>query len=248
MTILHGGSQVTLISHPEAVTAVIRSAVNSISVLNLMRVACAGSPCRGTGESWSVALWVVRHRAECARKGGMDGGEQDTDGNGSVAEVTRSQPVLTPLTEAAIFLVLTVEPGGEDDGAGPAGRLSALAARRSGSAIAGRRAGAASSGSGRTRGTGCSPDPARPSCIRSGSSPAPSHTRRVHAGRPAVPHPGRAGWTSASSWPRSSWTGWPARSTVVDEVHGFKYFDERDLLGFVDGTENPTGRGRRARP
>ena len=30
-------------------------------------------------------------------------------------------------------------------------------------------------------------------------------------------------------------------ATVVDEVHGFKYFDERDLLGFVDGTENPTG-------
>ena len=26
----------------------------------------------------------------------------------------------------------------------------------------------------------------------------------------------------------------------VDEVHGFRYFDERDLLGFVDGTENPT--------
>lgn len=26
---------------------------------------------------------------------------------------------------------------------------------------------------------------------------------------------------------------------VVDEVHGFKSFDERDLLGFVDGTENP---------
>ncbi|MFJ8929624.1 MULTISPECIES: Dyp-type peroxidase [unclassified Streptomyces] len=30
--------------------------------------------------------------------------------------------------------------------------------------------------------------------------------------------------------------------TVVDEVHGFKYFDDRDLLGFVDGSENPTGR------
>jgi putative iron-dependent peroxidase len=26
---------------------------------------------------------------------------------------------------------------------------------------------------------------------------------------------------------------------VVDEVHGFKYFDDRDLIGFVDGTENP---------
>jgi putative iron-dependent peroxidase len=30
--------------------------------------------------------------------------------------------------------------------------------------------------------------------------------------------------------------------TPVDEVHGFRYFDNRDLLGFVDGTENPTGR------
>ena len=25
----------------------------------------------------------------------------------------------------------------------------------------------------------------------------------------------------------------------ADEVHGFRYFDARDLLGFVDGTENP---------
>jgi putative iron-dependent peroxidase len=31
-------------------------------------------------------------------------------------------------------------------------------------------------------------------------------------------------------------------ATVVDEVHGFRYFDERDLMGFVDGTENPVGR------
>src|SRR5580658_6335423 len=29
--------------------------------------------------------------------------------------------------------------------------------------------------------------------------------------------------------------------TVQDEVHGFRYFDSRDLLGFVDGTENPGG-------
>lgn len=27
--------------------------------------------------------------------------------------------------------------------------------------------------------------------------------------------------------------------STVDEVHGFKYFDDRDLIGFVDGTENP---------
>jgi porphyrinogen peroxidase len=28
---------------------------------------------------------------------------------------------------------------------------------------------------------------------------------------------------------------------TLDEVHGFRYFDQRDLLGFVDGTENPSG-------
>jgi porphyrinogen peroxidase len=33
-----------------------------------------------------------------------------------------------------------------------------------------------------------------------------------------------------------------AAVSPVDEVHGFRYFDSRDLLGFVDGTENPTGR------
>lgn len=28
----------------------------------------------------------------------------------------------------------------------------------------------------------------------------------------------------------------------VDEVHGFRYFDARAMIGFVDGTENPEGR------
>ena len=28
---------------------------------------------------------------------------------------------------------------------------------------------------------------------------------------------------------------------VADEVQGFRYFDERDLIGFVDGTESPGG-------
>ncbi|WP_327371580.1 Dyp-type peroxidase [Streptomyces sp. NBC_01217] len=30
---------------------------------------------------------------------------------------------------------------------------------------------------------------------------------------------------------------------IVDETQGFRYFDHRDLLGFVDGTENPLGAG-----
>ncbi|RQS67300.1 Dyp-type peroxidase [Burkholderia sp. Bp8963] len=29
---------------------------------------------------------------------------------------------------------------------------------------------------------------------------------------------------------------------IVDEVHGFRYFDQRAMIGFVDGTENPSGR------
>ncbi len=33
----------------------------------------------------------------------------------------------------------------------------------------------------------------------------------------------------------------PTGAVIVDEVHGFGYLDQRDLLGFVDGTENPDG-------
>jgi porphyrinogen peroxidase len=29
--------------------------------------------------------------------------------------------------------------------------------------------------------------------------------------------------------------------STADEVHGFRYFDDRDVMGFVDGTENPRG-------
>src|SRR3546814_9256885 len=29
--------------------------------------------------------------------------------------------------------------------------------------------------------------------------------------------------------------------SVVDEVHGFRYFDLRSMVGFVDGTENQQG-------
>lgn len=33
-----------------------------------------------------------------------------------------------------------------------------------------------------------------------------------------------------------------AAITVVDEVQGFRYFDMRSIIGFVDGTENPSAR------
>ncbi len=33
--------------------------------------------------------------------------------------------------------------------------------------------------------------------------------------------------------------------SIADEVHGFRYFDDRDVMGFVDGTENPRGEAAR---
>ena len=34
-------------------------------------------------------------------------------------------------------------------------------------------------------------------------------------------------------------------ASVLEETHGFAYMDSRDLIGFVDGTENPDGDARR---
>ncbi|HSA59307.1 MAG TPA: Dyp-type peroxidase [bacterium] len=33
---------------------------------------------------------------------------------------------------------------------------------------------------------------------------------------------------------------------VMEEVHGFRYLDSRDITGFIDGTENPKGKHRAA--
>ncbi len=48
-------------------------------------------------------------------------------------------------------------------------------------------------------------------------------------------------WISVSSWPIQIMARLGDAVSPVDEVHGFRYFDDRDLIGFVDGTENPTG-------
>jgi putative iron-dependent peroxidase len=37
-----------------------------------------------------------------------------------------------------------------------------------------------------------------------------------------------------------------ARAALVEEAHGFTYLDSRDLTGFIDGTENPSGASARA--
>jgi porphyrinogen peroxidase len=148
------------------------------------------------------------------------------------------QPVLSPLTTAAIFLVVTIDPGGES------------AARELLSDLAGLQ-----------RSVGFRVPEGRLSCVAgvgsqawdrlfSGPRPAELHPFRevVGAEHRAVSTPGdllfhiRAGQLypcfELASQIMDRLGG---AVTVRDEVHGFKYFDVRDLLGFVDGTENPVG-------
>jgi porphyrinogen peroxidase len=148
------------------------------------------------------------------------------------------QPILTPLTEAAIFMVVTIEPGAEE-------QVRDLLADFSGL----------------TRSVGFRvPDGELAAVVGIGSSmwdrlfgaPSPPalHPLPIFAGskHQSVSTPGdllfhlRARQMDLCFELASVVVDRLAGAgRVVDEVHGFKYFDERDLLGFVDGTENPTG-------
>ncbi|MBM2618170.1 Dyp-type peroxidase [Actinoplanes sp. LDG1-06] len=161
----------------------------------------------------------------------------------SVAPTVESQAVLAPLTDAAIFLVATVRPGGEqvvrdllEDMGGlqrtvgfrlPAAQLSCV--------------------------TGIGSD--LWDRLFAGPRPAELHRFRSWKGpRHTAPStPGdllfhiRAGQMDVCFELAGKIAGRLAGAgEIVDETHGFKYFDERDLLGFVDGTENPTGAKARA--
>ena len=88
-------------------------------------------------------------------------------------------------------------------------------------------------------GTGSSARRGRP------DSPVPGldgarHTGARHARRPVLPPAGAPARPVLRARPAPGRAA-SSRARVVDEVHGFRSFDERDLLGFVDGTENPEG-------
>ena len=148
------------------------------------------------------------------------------------------QAVLTPLTESAIFLVLTVDAGAEDG-------VRALLADVSGL----------------KRSVGFRlPEGALTCVVGIGSE---LWDRLFGDPRPASlhPFPGFAGAAhQAIATPgdllfhirahrmdlcfelaERLMSRLAGAGRVVDEVHGFRSFDERDLLGFVDGTENPEG-------
>ena len=148
------------------------------------------------------------------------------------------QAVVTPLTEAAIFLVLTVDRGGEEATRAFLADLSGL-----------------------KRSVGFRIPEAELTCVVGLGSEL--WDRLFGSPRPAGLHPFRAvrGTThTAPSTPGDLLIHIRAHrldlcfelaqrvterlagtARVIDEVHGFRSFDDRDLLGFVDGTENPEG-------
>ena len=149
------------------------------------------------------------------------------------------QAVAQPLTRAAIFLIVTINPRVENRAAVRSfcGDLSAL-----------------------LRAVGFRDIEAGLSCILGFGSDA--WDRLFGTPRPAELHPFReinAGPRHAVATPGDMLFHIRAKRfdlcfelatqimarlkdavSPVDEVHGFRYFDDRDLVGFVDGTENPT--------
>src|SRR5271157_1575059 len=158
------------------------------------------------------------------------------------ADATRgiAQPIAAPLTRAAIFLVVTLNPGPDNRTTlrSFCGDLAAL-----------------------LRAVGFRDIEAGLSCVLGFGSDA--WNRLFGPPRPAELHPFReirSGARHAVSTPGDLLfhirakrmdlcfelaTQFMARLgnavSPVDEVQGFRYFDDRDLLGFVDGTENPRG-------
>jgi porphyrinogen peroxidase len=147
------------------------------------------------------------------------------------------QPVVAQLTRAAIFLVVTIkpEPGCDTVVRALAGDLAAL-----------------------LRAVGFRDLEGRLSCIMGfgsdawdrffgGPRPKELHPfREIHGVHHAVATPGDILFHIRSvrmdlcfELATQIMTRLGDAVAAADEVHGFKYFDERDLLGFVDGTENP---------
>ena len=146
--------------------------------------------------------------------------------------------MLVPLTANAIFLVLTINPGGEAacrdflEGWSSLGRAVGFRAPEGPVAAI---AGIGSDAWDR---------------LFAGPRPAELHPFRPLAGpvhqAPATPgdllfHIRHERMDVCFEFAAQAMSQLDGTAAVVDEVHGFRYFDERDLMGFVDGTENPTG-------
>ncbi|MGY1579048.1 Dyp-type peroxidase [Streptomyces sp. MN13] len=150
----------------------------------------------------------------------------------------RPQPVLGPPGGAAVFLVVTVDPGGE------------TAARETLAELAGwQRAFAFPHPD---AGLTCVAGVGAEAWDRLYGTPRPAalHPFRELAGprHHAVSTPGDLLFHIRATRPDVCFAltaeimkGLRGAATVQDEVHAFAYYDARNLLGFIDGTENPVG-------
>ncbi|MEU4316369.1 Dyp-type peroxidase [Nocardia sp. NPDC024068] len=148
------------------------------------------------------------------------------------------QPILEPLTPAAHFLVATIDPGGE---AAVRDLLAELPGLRR--AIGFRLPGA---------GLGCITGIGSAAWDRlfAGPRPAELHEFPGYDG-PLHRAPATAGdlifhiraqaHDACFELAMAIGDRLSGVATIVDETVGFRYFEQRDLLGFVDGTENPEG-------
>ena len=162
-----------------------------------------------------------------------------------VPEAAEKQPALAqavsaPLTRAAIFLVVTLNPGAEHRATlrSFCGELPALVRAVEFRDLEG--------------GLSCVIGFGSEAWDRLFGSPRPAELhpfREIRAGaRHAVSTPGdlllhiRAKRMDLSFELATQIMARIASAvSTVDEVQGFRYFDDRDLMGFVDGTENPRG-------
>jgi porphyrinogen peroxidase len=151
-----------------------------------------------------------------------------------------SQPVVAPLTRAAIFLIVTVNPGSDNRAIlrSFCGDLAALLRAVEFRDIEG--------------GLSCVMGFGSNAWDRLFGPPRPAELhsfREIRAdGRHAVSTPGdllfhiRAKRMDLCFELATQIMSRIGNAVLpVDEVHGLRYFDDRDLLGFVDGTENPRG-------
>jgi porphyrinogen peroxidase len=153
-------------------------------------------------------------------------------------EVPDPQPVVSPLTAAAVFLVLTVSPGGEDVVRDLLPDLSGL----------GRSVGFRIPEASLQVVTAIGSDAW--DRLFAGPRPRELHPFRELAGArhtaPATPgdllfHIRANRMDLCFEFAAQVMRRLRGAVEVADEVQGFRYFDERDLIGFVDGTESPPG-------
>ncbi|MFG2561452.1 Dyp-type peroxidase [Streptomyces sp. NPDC048496] len=156
----------------------------------------------------------------------------------AVPDPAAAQPVVAPLTTAALILVATIEPGGESAVREVLPDLAAFA----------RSIDFRMPDAGLACVTGFGSDAW--DRLFAGPRPASLHPfRELHGARhhaPATPgdllfHIRGEQMDVCYEWAARLLDRLGGAVTVVDETQGFRYFDHRDLLGFVDGTENPIG-------